>query len=170
MSGKSTFLRTCGINLCLANAGAPVNAPYFKTSLFELFTCIKVNDSVVEGISYFYAEVKRLKELLDEFGNGNGLQKFFLIDEIFKGKNNKERLIGSRAFIKKLYDLKGTGMISTHDLELVRLSDEINAIKNYHFREEIVNGKMNFDYQIHKGPCPTTNALRIMEMSGLPVD
>lgn len=170
MSGKSTFLRSIGINLCIAYSGAPVNAEFFKTTLFELFSCIKVNDSVVEGISYFYAEVKRLKELLDEFENGNGLPKFFLIDEIFKGTNNKERLTGSRAYIKKLFELKGTGMITTHDLELVNLADEINLIKNYHFKEEIVKDEMVFDYKIHIGPCPTTNALRIMEMSGLPVN
>ncbi|MDQ3022659.1 MAG: hypothetical protein M3R36_19155 [Bacteroidota bacterium] len=170
MSGKSTFLRTAGINLCLAYAGAPINAAYFRTSLFELFTCIKVSDSVVDGISYFYAEVKKLKELLDEFKNGNGLPKFFLIDEIFKGTNNKERLIGSRSFIKKLAELKGTGFITTHDLELVYIDEEINSILNYHFREEIVNRKMEFDYKIHPGPCPTTNALKIMQLSGLPVE
>jgi len=169
MSGKSTFLRSAGINLCLAYAGAPVNAVSFRTSLYELFTCIKVSDSVIDGISYFYAEVTRLKQLLDEFRNENQMQKFFLIDEIFKGTNNKERLIGSRAFIKKLSELKGTGFISTHDLELVNLSNEISSIVNYHFREEIVKGKMEFDYKIHPGPCPTTNALKIMELSGLPV-
>ncbi len=169
MSGKSTFLRAVGINLCLAYAGAPVNAEYFRASPMEIFTCIKISDSVVDGISYFYGEVKRLKKLLDEFENGNGLQKFFLIDEIFKGTNNKERLTGSRAFIKKLSELKGTGFITTHDLELVNLAGEIPTILNYHFREEIVNGKMVFDYKIHPGPCPTTNALKIMELSGLPV-
>jgi hypothetical protein len=169
MSGKSTFLRSAGINLCLAYAGAPVNAVSFKTSLFELFTCIKVSDSVIDGISYFYAEVTRLKQLLDEFNNGNSFQKFFLIDEIFKGTNNRERLTGSRAFIKKLSELKGTGFITTHDLELVNLANENSSIVNFHFREEIVNNKMEFDYKIHTGPCPTTNALKIMELSGLPV-
>lgn len=170
MSGKSTFLRTAGINLCLAYSGAPVNASSFQCSRYELFTCIKVNDSVVDGISYFYAEVKKLKELLDELGNNNGLKKFYLIDEIFKGTNNKERLSGSRAFIKKLSSLPGTGFITTHDLELVKLENEIPEIENFHFREEIENGQMIFDYKIHPGPCPTTNALRIMELSGLPVE
>ncbi len=169
MSGKSTFLRSVGINLCLAYSGGPVNANSMRISLCELFTCIKVNDSVVDGTSYFYAEVKKLKQLLDEFGNNNGLRKLFLIDEIFKGTNNKERLAGSRAFIKKLSELNGTGFISTHDLELVNLENEISNIENYHFREEIVNDQMIFDYKIHPGPCPTTNALRIMELAGLPV-
>lgn len=170
MSGKSTFLKTMGINLCLANTGAPVNADFLRTSLYELFSCIKVNDSVSDGISYFYAEVKRLKELLDEYKNEKHLPIFFLIDEIFKGTNNRERLIGSRAFIKKLSELNGTGAVTTHDLELVNLADEIPTITNYHFREEIVNNEMSFDYKIHDGPCPTTNALKIMELSGLPVE
>jgi DNA mismatch repair ATPase MutS len=170
MSGKSTFLKTIGINLCLAHGGAPVNAAYFRTSLYELFTCIKVNDSVADGISYFYAEVKRLKELLDEFENEKHLEMFFLIDEIFKGTNNKERLTGSRSYIKKLSQLNGTGAVTTHDLELINLADEIPSITNYHFREDIIDGKMVFDYKIHNGPCPTTNALKIMELSGLPVD
>jgi len=169
MSGKSTFIKSIGINLCLANAGAPVNAEYFRTSLYELFSCIKVNDSVSDGISYFYAEVKRLKELLNMFEIKNHHPVLFLIDEIFKGTNNKERLAGSRAFIKKLSELNGTGAVTTHDLELVNLADEIPKITNYHFREEIENNKMKFDYEIHTGPCPTTNALRIMEINGLPV-
>lgn len=169
MSGKSTFLKSIGVNMCLANAGAPVNADHLKISLFELFTCIKVNDSVSDGISYFYAEVKRLRELLDEFSNERHLPVFFLIDEIFKGTNNKERLEGSRAYIKRLSELNGCGAVTTHDLELVHLADEISKITNYHFREEIENDKMVFDYLLHEGPCPTTNALRIMELSGLPV-
>ena len=170
MSGKSTFLRTVGVNLCLAYSGAPVNAEYLKTSLFELFTCIKVTDSVIDGISYFYAEVRRLKQLLDEFDNNNGLEKFFLIDEIFKGTNNKERLTGSRAYIKKLAQLDATGFVTTHDLELVNLEKEIPDITNYHFREEVKDGLMLFDYRIHNGPCPTTNALKIIELAGLPVE
>ncbi|HMR41449.1 MAG TPA: hypothetical protein PKA90_13575 [Ignavibacteria bacterium] len=176
MSGKSTFLRSAGINLCLAYAGAPVNAEKFRVSLFDLFTCIKVNDSVVDGISYFYAEVKKLRTLLDKFNNNNGyekaneLKKFFLIDEIFKGTNNRERLTGSRAYIKELANKNATGFVTTHDLELINLEKEIPVIENYHFREEIMNEKMEFDYKIHKGPCPTTNALKIMKLSGLPVE
>ncbi|MFZ1323415.1 MAG: hypothetical protein WAT71_17825 [Ignavibacteria bacterium] len=169
MSGKSTFLKTVGINQCLANAGAPVNAVSFKTSVYDLFTCIKVNDSVADGISYFYAEVKRLKELIDEIKNSESKVKFFLIDEIFKGTNNRERLHGSREFIKYLSKQNCTGFITTHDLELVNISNEIDSVVNYHFREEILNNEMIFDYKIHNGPCPTTNALKIMEIAGLPV-
>jgi hypothetical protein len=169
MSGKSTFLKTIGVNMALAYAGAPVTASEFKTNLFRLFTCIKISDSVTDGISYFYAEVKRLKELLNEINLVNNLPLFYLIDEIFQGTNNYERLTGSRAYIKTLSSLNGCGIISTHDLELVKLEQEIKGIYNFHFREEAVGNRMIFVYNLHNGPCPTTNALKIMEIEGLPI-
>ena len=169
MSGKSSFLRTLGVNLCLAYVGGPVNATAFTVSPFRLFTCIKVSDSVTDGISYFYAEVKRLKALLDALQQQNTLPLFFLIDEIFRGTNNRERLIGSRAYIQALVSQNGVGLIATHDLELVRLADELPQIKNYHFEEQIVDRQMIFDYKLRPGPSPTTNALKIMAMEGLPV-
>jgi MutS domain V len=173
MSGKSTFLRTLGINLCLAYAGGPVNARAFHTSLFRLFTCIKISDSVTDGYSYFYAEVRRLKALLTaiESGEQRGeMPLFFLIDEIFKGTNNRERLIGSESYLSALVGKNCLGVISTHDLELVKLADRLPAIKNYHFREEVIDGRMVFDYVLRDGPCPTTNALKIMQLEGLPVN
>jgi ABC-type multidrug transport system fused ATPase/permease subunit len=169
MSGKSTFLKTIGINLALCYSGAPVCASSMETSLFRIFTCIKVGDSVTDGISYFYAEVKRLKLLLNELNKANNYPLLYLIDEIFRGTNNLERLSGSKAFIKALAGSKSIGLISTHDLELVKLENEIENIRNYHFREEIAADRMKFDYKIHKGPCPTTNALKIMQLEGLPV-
>ncbi len=170
MSGKSTFLRTLGINLCLAYAGGPVNASSLQASLFKIFTCIKVSDSVTDGYSYFYAEVKRLKALLDELKRGDDLPLFFLIDEIFKGTNNRERLIGSRAYIQALVGQNCLGVISTHDLELVHLADVLPEINNYHFKEDVIDSQMVFDYILRPGPCPTTNALKIMQMEGLPVE
>ena len=169
MSGKSTFLRTLGINLVLAYAGGPVCAQAFRTQLFRPFTCIQVADSVNDGISYFYAEVRRLKALLNALQADHPLPLFFLIDEIFRGTNNRERLQGSRAFIRTLAQSQGVGLISTHDLELVHLADEVPLIENFHFRETIEDGRMVFDYKLHDGPCPTTNALTIMKMEGLPV-
>ncbi len=136
---------------------------------FRLFTCIKVSDSVIDGISYFYAEVKRLKALLDEIEESE-YPVLFLIDEIFRGTNNIERLKGSSAFIKKLAQTNAIGAVATHDLELVKLSEEISRVRNYHFREEIKEGKMIFDYRLNNGPCPTTNALKIMKLEGLPVN
>ena len=93
----------------------------------------------------------------------------FLIDEIFRGTNNRERLIGSRSYIRALVGQNGVGVLSTHDLELVRLADEIPQIINQHFAETITDGRMTFDYQLRPGPCPTTNALTIMQMEGLPI-
>ena len=170
MSGKSTFLRTLGINTCLAYAGAPVDANSFSISPIKIFTCIKVSDSVVDGISYFYSEVKRLKELLDLINNNKNESVFYLIDEIFKGTNNIERRKGSSAFIKSLIGKNCVGLISTHDIELVKLADDNNLISNFHFREEVQKDKMIFDYKLREGPCPTTNALKIMEIEGLPVN
>ena len=169
MSGKSTFLRTLGINLCLAFAGGPVNANTFSTTLFRIFTCIKVSDSVTDGYSYFYAEVRRLKALLTELQQ-DGYPLFFLIDEIFKGTNNRERLIGSRSFVHALVGRNCLGCISTHDLELVTLANTLSGVTNYHFKEDVIDGEMVFDYSIRSGPSPTTNALKIMQLEGLPVD
>ena len=170
MAGKSTFLRTIGVNLSLAYAGAPVNATHLQTSLFRLFTCIKVSDSVQDGLSYFYAEVKRLQALLAATKIDDRLPVLFLIDEIFRGTNSRERLIGSRSYIRALSEGPSTGLIATHDLELIKLADEIEGVTNYHFREEVRDGRMAFDYRLRSGPCPTTNALKIMRLEGLPVE
>lgn len=170
MAGKSTFLRTIGVNLCLTYAGAPVNAARLHTSLFRLFTCIKVSDSVQDGLSYFYAEVKRLQALLAAAKADDVLPELFLIDEIFRGTNSRERLIGSRSYIRALSQSNTLGLVATHDLELIKLADEINGVTNLHFREDVSNGRMVFDYRLRTGPCPTTNALTIMRLEGLPVD
>ena len=170
MSGKSTFLKTIGMNLSLAFSGSVVNARSLNTGLFRIFTSINVSDSVIDGISYFYAEVKRLKALLIEANREGPIPIFFLIDEIFKGTNNKERLIGSRSYIKALTGKNCTGIISTHDLELIKLEYETPGVFNYHFKEEIIDNKMLFKYKIIKGPCPTTNALKIMKLEGLPIN
>lgn len=170
MAGKSTFVKTIGINLALAYAGGPVNATEFKTNLFRLHTCIKISDSITDGFSYFYAEVKCLKSLLDRMKSNHPYPILFLIDEIFRGTNNRERLIGSQAYIQNIAGKRVIGLIATHDLELANLEDQNDFISNYHFRDEVRDGKLVFDYKIIPGPSPTTNALKIMEMEGLPVD
>jgi hypothetical protein len=170
MAGKSTFLRTIGVNLCLAYAGAPVNASAFAATLFRIFTCIKISDSVTEGYSYFYAEVRRLRALLDELGKPDEtMPLFFLIDEIFRGTNNRERRVGSEAYIEALAGKYCLGLLSTHDLELVKLANLLPQVENYHFKEDVIDGQMVFDYILRDGPCPTTNALKIMQMEGLPI-
>ena len=116
------------------------------SALFRIFTCIKINDSIVDGFSFFYAEVKRLKALLDALRANDPLPLFFLIDEIFKGTNNRERLVGSRSYIRNLIGKNGAGLIATHDLELIKLADDFPNITNCHFREKVADGKMVFDY------------------------
>lgn len=169
MSGKSTFLRTIGINVCLAQAGAPVCASTFTWSWCRLACCIRINDSLDAGLSFFYAEVKRLKTILHATADWSSPPVLFLIDEIFKGTNNRERLIGSRSYIKALAGGNGYGLVSTHDLELTDLEREIPSLINMHFQETVNNGALAFDYRLRPGSCPTTNALRIMELEGLPV-
>jgi hypothetical protein len=169
MSGKSTFLRTIGINLCLAQAGAPVCADRLDWSPCRLACCIRVDDSLDAGLSFFYAEVKRLKAILDAIGDRAAPPVLFLIDEIFKGTNNRERLIGSRAYITALSTGNGYGLVSTHDLELTDLEKDIPSLLNAHFQETVTGGALSFDYKLRPGPCPTTNALKIMRNEGLPV-
>jgi len=111
-----------------------------------------------------------LKALLGALQANHQLPLLFLIDEIFKGTNNRERLVGSRSYIRNLIGQNDAGLIATHDLELIKLADDFPDINNCHFREEVADGKMVFDYKLRPGPCPTTNALKIMRMEGLPVD
>ncbi len=170
MAGKSTFLRTLGINIRLALTGAPVLAQELRTLPFRIFASITVMDSLTNGFSFFYVEVRRLKALLDLLQEPDAAPIFFLIDEIFRGTNNRERLIGSRSYVASLVGGNGCGVIATHDLELVQLEKDGRAIVNAHFRDDVLDGRMVFDYKLHPGPCPTTNALRIMKLAGLPVD
>ncbi|MCM2280686.1 MAG: DNA mismatch repair protein MutS [Bdellovibrionaceae bacterium] len=167
MSGKSTFLRTIGVNQALTNMGAPCFAQRMDTSVFEIASCIQVSDSLRDGFSYFYSEVLRLKRVIEDVHQGR--QVLYLIDEIFRGTNNRERQIGSRAVIKNLVASTSLGFVSTHDLELTSLEENLPGVQNLHFREEIHDGEMVFSYLLQPGPCPTTNALVIMEQAGLDV-
>jgi hypothetical protein len=168
MAGKSTFLRTMGINLAICFAGAPVNATSFSAIPFRLFSSINVTDSLDDGLSHFYAEVKRLRGLLDLLNDDHKTPVFFMVDEIYRGTNNRERLQGSEAFLKNVAGKNGVGLVSTHDLELAQLEESIPELSNWHFAETIEGNKMSFEYKLKPGPCPTTNALKIMEMEGLP--
>ncbi len=168
MAGKSTFLRTVGVNLILAYSGAPVCADSFRTDLFRVFSSINITDSLDDGLSHFYAEVKRLRKLLDELLKEDEVPLFFFVDEIYRGTNNRERYAGSAAFLKDVAGKNGIGLVSSHDLELADLDKEIPQLSNWHFVEKIEQGKMSFEYKFKPGPCPSTNALHIMKMEGLP--
>lgn len=170
MEGKSTFIKTIGVNQCLAYAGGPVNAASYRSLPFRLHSCIRITDSLVDGFSYFYAEVTCLKRLLETYQEDDTEPLLYLVDEIFRGTNNRERLIGSRAYLNALIGGNGVGFLATHDLELAGLAEHSPLVRNFHFRDEVREGKLVFDYRIHPGPSPTTNALKIMELEGLPVE
>lgn len=169
MSGKSTFLRTVGVNLCLAQAGGPVCAKHYRWTWAQPACCIRVDDSLESGLSFFYAEVKRLKGILSAAARTDGPTILFLIDEVFRGTNNRERLLGAQSFIAALAQSRGFGLVTTHDLELTDLERRIDRLSNMHFQETVERGRLAFDYKLRPGPCPTTNALRIMALEGLPV-
>lgn len=170
MAGKSTFIKTVGVNMCLAYAGGTVNARIFRAMPMRLHTCIRIRDSLTDGYSYFYAEVQCLKRLLEKLREQEKLPVLYLVDEIFRGTNNRERLIGSRAYLRSSAGKNGLGLLATHDLELANLAEENQQVHNFHFRDQVQAGKLVFDYKIQNGPCPTSNALRIMQMEGLPVE
>lgn len=164
MSGKSTFLRALGINLCLANIGAPVFALAFRFQERKIMTCIRVSDSLRDGKSYFYAEVQRMKTILQTAEREPVL---FLIDEPLRGTNNKERLIGNQSYAEKILASQGCGFLSTHDLELTQLAQHFAEVENYHFSENWEKGDLYFDYKIKHGPSQSTNALKILAREGL---
>ena len=169
MSGKSTFLRTVGINLILARMGAPVCAESLRCSLPPLWTSIKIQDSLAEGVSYFYAEVQRIKKILDVIG-GKPKPVLVLFDEILKGTNSLERLIATKAMVRYLLEHGACGLITTHDLELLAIQKKHpDVISNYHFQEKVKDEEMFFDYRLKPGEITSTNALRVMQFAKVPL-
>ncbi len=166
MSGKTTFLRTLGINLVLAYAGAPVCASDMKTDYMKIFTSMRVTDDVSNGISTFYAEILRIKTMVEY--KKNEAPMLCLIDEIFKGTNSADRIVGASQVIKKLSDEYSMTIVSTHDFELCDLksSKGVPAV-NYHFEEYYEGDQLKFDYKKKDGRCTTTNAMAILHMAGL---
>lgn len=164
MSGKTTFLRTIGVNLVLLNAGTVTVSEEFKAPIMNLYTSMRVTDDLKNKISTFYAELLRIKEILD-FGKTHP-NTLFLIDEIFKGTNSKDRILGAKNVLLNLNKLGLMGAITTHDFELCEL-DIYPRIKNYHFAEDYVEGKISFDYKIKEGRSTSTNARHLMELVGI---
>lgn len=166
MSGKTTFMRTIGINVVLAYAGAPVRAEYMKLSRLKIFTSMRVMDDVTKGISSFYAEVLRIKEMIEYSKKGRPM--LVLIDEIFKGTNSTDRIVGAKEILKSLDKKHIMALVSTHDFELCKLieGNEING-HNHHFEEYYEEDKICFDFKIKEGKCKTTNAKYILKMAGL---
>ncbi len=175
MSGKSTLLRAVGVNAVLANAGAPVCAKSMKIGRLVVATSMRVSDSLDEGTSRFYAELKKLKLVLDlarkaKKKDGQDGTVLFLLDEILHGTNTRERLIGARAILRELLAQRSMGAVSTHDLGLGDLEGEMpDHVKNIHFEEQVANDTMTFDYKLRQGIVQSSNALRLMKMVGLDV-
>jgi DNA mismatch repair ATPase MutS len=167
MSGKTTLLRTVGINLVLAYSGAPVCASSFSCSLMDIFTSMRINDDLNGGISTFYAELLRIKKIIDHSKKKQNM--IYLIDEIFRGTNSYDRLTGAKSVLRNLNKSWIIGMISTHDLELCDLDKEEGRVKNYYFSEYYENNKILFDYKLRTGKSTTTNAVYLMKMVGIDI-
>lgn len=168
MSGKSTFLRAVGMNTVLALAGAPVRARRLVLSPFAVAASIRIVDSLQDGISHFYAEILRLRQVL-ELANGP-TTVLFLLDEILHGTNSHDRAIGAEAVVKGLVERGAVGLITTHDLALAKMADSMSGIAvNVHFEDQIVDGKIRFDYRMREGVVTKSNALDLMRSVGLDV-
>ena len=165
MAGKSTFLRTIGINMVLALMGAPCCAKTGKVSNMKIFTSMRTQDNLHEGISSFSAELKRMEKLLELIKSGFPI--FFLLDELFKGTNSLDRHKGGVSLIKQLSELNAFGIIATHDLELAKLAENHLSIINFNFNSEIQDGEIYFNYKLSKGICKDFNASELMKRSGI---
>ncbi len=161
MSGKSTFLRTVGINLVFSYAGAPIDAKHAIVYPLPLWVSMRLTDSLSDSESFFFAEVKRLKQIVTE---AEKQPIFVLLDEILKGTNSDDKKTGTVGVIEKLHNLNVTGMIATHDLEVCKTTDNhLQTMENKCFEVEIINNELHFDYKLKNGICQNKNATFIMK-------
>jgi ABC-type multidrug transport system fused ATPase/permease subunit len=168
MSGKSTLLRTVGINTVLALAGAPVRASSLRLSPLAVGASIRIQDSLQDGESRFYAEIKRVRQILD-IANGE-TPLLFLLDEIFDGTNSAERRVGAEAVVRSLLDRRAIGLVTSHDLALAEIAVSLAPrARNVHFEDHLEGDRMAFDYKIKQGPVQRGNALGLMRAVGLTV-
>jgi ABC-type multidrug transport system fused ATPase/permease subunit len=165
MSGKTTFMRTLGINMVMVNLGLSPMAQSFISYPFHLFTSMRNTDNLGESVSSFYAELARIKYLLNKAESGETV--FYLLDEILKGTNTEDRIMGSEALISQLAQSRCKGIISTHDIELSQLEKRMDYLENKSFHSEILDDTIHFDYKLKDGPCPSFNAHKLMELMGI---
>lgn len=166
MSGKSTFLRTLGLNLVLMKMGAPVCATEFKAFPFILLTSMKLVDSIEKEESYFQAEVLRLKRIHETLKGDNPC--FVLLDEILRGTNSDDKRNGTRLFMEKIKAYQAKGVIATHDIDIADLAGESpESFKAYYFESTVENDELKFDYLLREGVCRTPNATRLMQAQGI---
>jgi hypothetical protein len=166
MSGKSTFLRSIGINTVLALAGAPVRAQRLVLTPFSVGATIRIHDSLREGSSRFYAEITRLRKIMDL--TSDPLPVLFLLDEMLHGTNSHDRRIGAEGVVRGLVARGAAGLITTHDLSLTSIAEPLGGL-NFHFQDHLEGDRMVFDYKIRPGVVQKSNALALMRMVGLDV-
>jgi DNA mismatch repair ATPase MutS len=168
MSGKSTLLRTVGTNAVLAFAGAPVCAASLRISPLSIGASLRVRDSLLEGRSRFYAEIERLRQIV-ELCDGQ-LPVLFLLDEILHGTNSHDRGIGAEAVVRGLVERGALGLVTTHDLALARVAEVLAPRgRNVHFEDHLEEGEIMFDYRVRPGVVERSNALALMRAVGLDV-
>ncbi|HTK18992.1 MAG TPA: hypothetical protein VL442_05755, partial [Mucilaginibacter sp.] len=169
MAGKSTFLRTIGINTVLALSGAPVCAESMQVSVMAVLSYMRIKDSLNESTSTFKAELDRLQMLLAAVDSDTKI--FFLIDEMLRGTNSVDKYLGSKAVIQQLIGKKGVGMVATHDLQIAELEKQYpDYIRNFYFDIQVKDGEMLFDYKIKHGECKTFNASLLLKQIGINVE
>jgi hypothetical protein len=168
MSGKSTFLRTVGINAVLALAGAPVRARKLRISPLVIGATLRIQDSLQEGRSRFYAEILRVRQVVD-LSRGS-VPLLFLLDEIFAGTNSHDRRLGAEAVVRGLVEAGAIGLVTTHDLSLTHIAEVLGPqASNVHFADHFENGEMKFDFRLRQGVVQHSNALALMRAVGLKV-
>lgn len=165
MSGKTTFMRTLGINAVLVNLGLRPFADEFTLGPIQLYTSMRNSDNLGESVSSFYAELFRIRSLITRLEAGEKV--FFMLDEILKGTNTQDRISGSQALIHQVLQTEGFGLISTHDIELAELAEKEARLRNFSFHSEIQDQTIAFDYKLKDGPCPSFNAHKLMELMGI---
>ncbi|RYY47312.1 MAG: hypothetical protein EOO06_12725 [Chitinophagaceae bacterium] len=166
MAGKSTYLRSVGINVVLAMAGAPVCADKFSLSPVQLLSSMRIADNLEESTSTFYAELKKLKTVIDKVNAGERV--FILLDEILRGTNSLDRHAGSEALIRQLIKKEAAAIIATHDVALASLENTYPAnIQNYHFDVQVSQEELYFDYELKPGVCTSMNASILMKKIGI---
>lgn len=169
MAGKSTFLRSIGVNIVLAQMGAPVCAKSFTVSPVRLMTSMRISDNLAENTSTFYAELKKLKTIIEAVNNHENV--FVLLDEILRGTNSHDRHIGSDALIQQLIRHDAYAVIATHDLALAELQKQYpQTIENYHFDVQIKGEELFFDYKLKEGVCHSLNASLLMKKIGIELE
>jgi ABC-type multidrug transport system fused ATPase/permease subunit len=164
MAGKSTFLRAIALQIVMANMGLPVKGKEVKYAPVRLLTSMRSSDSLADETSYFYAELKRLKFIVEELQRGNC---FVVLDEILKGTNSVDKAEGSKKFVERLVRIGATGLVATHDLSLCTLSDQLSQVENKYFDAQIVKGELYFDYKFKEGICQNMNASFLLKNMGI---